>query len=151
MVVFAIHWHESATGEHVSAIPNLPPHPIPLGCPSVPSLSALFQASNLDWWSISHMVIYIQCYSLKWSHPRLLLESQSLFFTSVSLLLSCTYGHCYHLSKFHIYALKFLLNAWRHSSSYERNYFNISCMAALLANFFYSVCLLRNLIPLQFW
>ena len=25
--------------------------------------------------------------------------------TSVSLLLSCTQGYCYHLSKFHIYAL----------------------------------------------
>ena len=32
-------------------------------------------------------------------------ESKSLFFISVSLLLSCIYGHCYHLSKFHIYAL----------------------------------------------
>ena len=32
-------------------------------------------------------------------------ESKSLFFTSVSLLLSRIWGHCYHLSKFHIYAL----------------------------------------------
>ena len=32
-------------------------------------------------------------------------ESKSPFFISVSLLLSCIYGHCYHLSKFHIYAL----------------------------------------------
>ena len=28
-----------------------------------------------------------------------------LFYTSVSLLLSCTQGYCYHLSKFHTYAL----------------------------------------------
>ena len=33
-------------------------------------------------------------------------ESIRLFYTSVSLLLSRTQGYCYHLSKFHIYALK---------------------------------------------
>ena len=27
---------------------HLPPHPIPLGCPSAPALSALSHASNLD-------------------------------------------------------------------------------------------------------
>ena len=32
-------------------------------------------------------------------------ESIRLFYTSVSLLLSCTQAYCYHLSKFHIYAL----------------------------------------------
>ena len=32
-------------------------------------------------------------------------ESKSLFFISVSLLLSCIQGHCYHLSKFHVYTL----------------------------------------------
>ena len=32
-------------------------------------------------------------------------ESTRLFYTSVSLLLSRTQGYCYHLSKFHIYAL----------------------------------------------
>ena len=43
---------------------HLPPHLIPQNWPSVPPLSALFHASNLDWWSISHMVIYkFQCYS----------------------------------------------------------------------------------------
>ena len=33
---FAIQWHESAMGAHVSTYPqppfHLPPHPIPLGC-----------------------------------------------------------------------------------------------------------------------
>ena len=48
---------------------HLPPHPIPLGHPSTPALSTLCHASNLDWWSISHMIIYMfQCYSLKSSH-----------------------------------------------------------------------------------
>ena len=32
-------------------------------------------------------------------------ESKRLFYTSVSLLLSCIQGYRYHLSKFHIYAL----------------------------------------------
>ena len=32
-------------------------------------------------------------------------ESKSLFYTSVSLLLSCIQGYHYHLSKFHIYVL----------------------------------------------
>ena len=55
---------------------HLPPHPIPLGCPSAPALNALLQASNLHWSSISHMVIYMfQYYSLKSSHPCLLPQS----------------------------------------------------------------------------
>ena len=63
-------------GVHVSPHPkfpyHLPPHPISLGFPSAPALSSLFHASNLDWSSISHMVIYIfQCCSLKSSHLAL--------------------------------------------------------------------------------
>ena len=55
---------------------HLPPHPIPQGYPSALALSALFHASNLDWSSISHIVIYMfQYYSLKSSHPRLLPQS----------------------------------------------------------------------------
>jgi len=55
---------------------SLPSHPIPLGCPSSPALSALFHAWNLDWSSIAHMVKYMfQCCSLISSHPRLLPQS----------------------------------------------------------------------------
>ena len=46
-------------------------------------------------------------------------ESKSLFFTSVSLLLSCIQGCCYHLSKSHIYLLIYcfgvFLSDLRHS------------------------------------
>ena len=138
---------------------NPPPTslPIPLGHPSAPAPSTLSHASNLDWQSVSYMIIYIfQCHSPKPSHPTPLpppspssscpraptlgclatfiefalvnyftydnvhismlfsqiipalpspTESKSLLFISVSLLLSCIYGHRYHLSKFHIYAL----------------------------------------------
>ena len=38
---------------------HLPPHPIPQGCPSAPALSALFHASNLDWWSVLHDNIHV--------------------------------------------------------------------------------------------
>ena len=67
-------------GAHVPPRPepptHLPPHPIPLACPSALALGALFQTSNLDWSSISHMVIHMfQCSSLKSSHPRLLPQS----------------------------------------------------------------------------
>ena len=36
-------------------------------------------------------------------------ESKRLFYTSVSLLLSCMQGYRYHLSKFHIYALVYCI------------------------------------------
>ena len=39
-------------------------------------------------------------------------ESKRMFFTSVSLLLSRTQGYCYHLSKFHIYALVYCIGVF---------------------------------------
>ena len=67
-----------------------PPHPIPLGCPRAPALSALLHALNLNWSSILYMVIYMfQCYSLKSSHPCLRPELKSLFFRQKSLCLFC--------------------------------------------------------------
>ena len=61
---------------HLEPTSHLSCHPIPQGCPSALALSALFHALNLDWWSISHMVIYMfQCYSLKSPHPCLLPQS----------------------------------------------------------------------------
>ena len=39
-------------------------------------------------------------------------ESKSLFFISVSLLLSRMLGYCYHLSKFHIYALVYCIGVF---------------------------------------
>ena len=87
-----------------------PPYSIPLGCPSASGLSALFHVSNLGCSSVSHMAIYMfQCYSLKLSHPSLLPESKSLFFTSVSVLLPCIQGCHYQLSQFHIYALMYCI------------------------------------------
>ena len=39
-------------------------------------------------------------------------ESKGLFYTYVSLLLSCIQGYHYHLSKFHIYALVYCIGAF---------------------------------------
>ena len=72
VVVFAIYSHESAMSVHVSPILNsshLLPHPtpqvVPVHQPRAPS-----HASNLEWQSVSHMIIYMfQCYSLKSSLP----------------------------------------------------------------------------------
>ena len=60
-----------------SWIPLQPPsHPIPLGHPSVPAASTLYHTSNLDWWSVSHVIIYMfQCHSPITSHPRPLPQS----------------------------------------------------------------------------
>ena len=67
---------------------HLPPHPIPQRCPSAPALSTLFHSSNLDWWSIPHMVIHMfQCYSLKSSHPCHLPQSPKV--CSLHLCLFC--------------------------------------------------------------
>ena len=39
-------------------------------------------------------------------------ESRGLFYTSVSLLLSCIQGYRYHLSKFHIYVLVYCIGVF---------------------------------------
>ena len=79
VMVFALHSCESAMGIHVfthEPLTHLPPHPIPQGHPSAPALSTLSHASNLDWQSIPHMIIYMfQYYSLKSPHLCLLPQS----------------------------------------------------------------------------
>ena len=48
---------------------HLPPHTISLGHPSAPATSILYPASNLDWWFVSYLILYMfQCHSLKSSH-----------------------------------------------------------------------------------
>ena len=54
---------------------HLPPHPIPQGHPSAPALSTMSHTLNLDWWSITHMIIYMfQSYSLK--HPTIVFSNR---------------------------------------------------------------------------
>ena len=74
---------------HPESPSHLPPHPIPQGHPSAPVPSTLSHASNLDWRSVAHMVIYMfQCYSLTSSHPRLLPQSPKVCSLHGSVLYS---------------------------------------------------------------
>ena len=96
MIFFAVHQHESVTGEHVSPYfehPfHLPLQPIPLGCSRALALSALLHALNLHWSSVLHMTIYMfQCYSLKSSHPRLLPQRPKV--CSLHLWLFCSLAY----------------------------------------------------------
>ena len=95
-MIFAIHCHESAMGvpvvPHPEALSHHPPHPIHQGHPSTPALNTLPHALNLDWRSISHMIIYMfQCYSLKSSHPLPLPQSPTV--CSLHLCLFCYLAH----------------------------------------------------------
>ena len=91
-------------GAHMFPIlnpPLSPPHPIPQGHPSAPALSTLSYSSNLDWRSISHMIIYMfQCYPLKSPHHCLLPlhfilsnNDQAVLGGSDSKESSCNAGH----------------------------------------------------------
>ena len=54
----------------------LPPCTIPLGRPSATAPSIQYRASNLDWWLISYMILYMfQCHSPKSSHTLPLPQS----------------------------------------------------------------------------
>ena len=92
----------------------LPPHTIPLGHPSTPAPSILYPASNLDWRFISYIAIIHVSMPLSQIIPPSPspTESKRLFYTSVSLLLSCIQGCHYHLSKFHIYALVYCIGVF---------------------------------------
>ena len=79
---------------HAEPSSYLPPHPIPQGHPSTPAPSVLSHTSNLDWQSISHMVIYMfQCYCLKSSHPCLLPQSPKVCWTQRHICVSFAVSH----------------------------------------------------------
>ena len=76
------------------------PEPLPLPpCQSQPSGSSqctspkhLSHASNLDWWSVSHLIIYtFWCCSLRSSHPRLLPQNPKVCSIHLCLLFCLAY------------------------------------------------------------
>ena len=91
---------------------HLPPHTIPLGHPSAPAPSILYHASNLDWRLVSHILYMFQCHSP--NHPTLALSHRvqnTVLYICVSFAVSL-WGYCYHLSKFHIYALVYCIGVF---------------------------------------
>ena len=103
---------------------HLPPHPMPLGHPSAPALSTLSHASNLDWLSVSYMIIYVfKCYSLRSSHPHLLPQSPKdcsihlclfccLARVIVTIFLNSIYMHSIYIHK---HCIGVFLSGLRHS------------------------------------
>ena len=122
--------HRYTRVPHPEPPSHLLPHTIPLGRPSAPAPSIQHRALNLDWQLVSYMILYMfQCHSPKSSHPLPLPQRPKDFCTSVSLLLSRIQGYCYHLSKFHIYALVYCIGVFLygllHSVYYEITHSNI--------------------------
>ena len=71
---------------------HLPSHPTPEGHPSAPALSTLSHALNLDWRSVSNMIIYMfQCYSLRSFHRLPLPQSPKV--CSLHLCLCCCFAY----------------------------------------------------------
>ena len=114
-ISFAKHQNESATGIHVLPILNPPPSPHhssrssqctspkhPVSCIE-PGLATLFIHD------ITHVSMPFSQIFPPSASPT---ESIRQFYTSVPLLLSCTQGYCYHLSKFHIYALVYCIGVF---------------------------------------
>ena len=115
---FAVHQHESTTGIHMFPIVN-PPLPSPsLYHPSGSSqcTSPKHPVSCIEPGLVIRFIYNIIHVSMPFSQiippsssPT---ESEKLFYTSVSLLLSPIQGYCYHLSKFHIYALVYCIGVF---------------------------------------
>ena len=110
----AIHQHASATGVHVFPILNLPPTSLPIPFLWVipvhqPQASCIL---NQTWTGDLFLIWYYTCFNaILPNHPPDT-ESKRLFYTSVSLLLSCIQGCHYHFSKFHIYALVYCIGVF---------------------------------------
>ena len=114
---FAIYQHESTTDIYVFPILNPPPSSLP-----IPSLWVIPvhqpQASSILYqiWTGDCFIYDIIHVSMPFSKiippspsPT---EFKRLFYTSASLLLSHIQGYCYHLSKFHIYALVYCIGVF---------------------------------------
>ena len=112
---FAIYQNESATGIPVFPILNPPPYPYhpsklsqctspkhPVSCIE-PGLATRFI------YDIIHVSMPFSQIIPPSPSPT---ESKRLFYTSMSLLLSHIHGYCYHLSKFHIYALVYCIGVF---------------------------------------
>ena len=112
---FTIYQNESATGIHVFPILNPPPspyHPSELSQCTSPKHPVSCIEPGLTTRFIYDIIHVSMPFSQIIPLSPSLTESKRLFYTSVSLLLSRTQGYCYHLSKFHIYALVYCIGVF---------------------------------------
>ena len=95
--------------------------PLPPPSPSHPSGSSqctspehLSHASNLGWWSVSHLIIYMfQCCTLKTSHPRFLPQSPKVCSVHLCLFFCLAYRVIINIFfKFHIYVLVYCIGLY---------------------------------------
>ena len=88
-----------------------PLHIISLGHPSAPAPSILYPASNLDWWFVSYMIVYMfQCHSPKSSHPLPLPQSPKV--RSTHLCLFCCLATGSSLPSFQIPYIRVSILYW---------------------------------------
>ena len=109
------HWGNQNWKRHMYPILNPPPSPYhPSG--SSQCTSPKHPVLCIEPGLVTHFIHYILRVSMPVSQifppSPSPIESKRLFYTSVSLLLSRIQGYCYHLSKFHIYALVYCIGVF---------------------------------------
>ena len=118
-IAFAIHQHECTTGIHVFSILNPLPPPSPYH-PSGPSqctspehpVSCIEPRLTIRFlYDIIHVSMPFS-QIIPSSRSPSPTESKRLFYTSVSLLLSCIESYRYQLPKFHIYLLVYCIGVF---------------------------------------
>ena len=115
-ISFAKYQNESTTGIHVFPILNPPPSSPYHPSGSSQCTSPKHPVSCIEPGLATRFIHDILHVSMPFSQiippspsPT---KSKRLFYTSVSLLLSHIQGYCYHLSKFHIYALVYCIGVF---------------------------------------
>ena len=78
-------------------------------------------------------------------------ESKRLFYTLVSLLLSCIQGYCYHLSKFHIYVLVYCIGIFLSGLLHFLYCYVVCCDVPIFISNFIILILLRHPSPHPFF
>ena len=105
---FAVHQHESANGVHEFLNPRATSLPIPslrVIPAHHPQTSCILHRTYTGDLFLTWYYTCFKPFSQIIPPSPSPTESKSLFYTSVSLLLSRIQGYCYHLSKFHVYVL----------------------------------------------
>ena len=113
---FSIHQHASTTSVYMFPILNNPPTSLPIPFLWVISVHQPQGSCVLHrtWTGNSFPIWYYTCFNATLTNhpqPPSPTESKRLFYTSVSLVMSRIQG-CYHLSKFHIYALVYCIGVF---------------------------------------